>query len=225
MPSSPTTGFRRRACRLLALAPACLVLLAAAGAGGGPPPRENGAGDRQIRVTADGFQAHTRERVAEFFGNVKAVQGGFEIASDRLKIYYEAEDGGDPAPLAMGKAVIRQIVASGNVRILADGRHARAHEAIYAMETRELVLIGPDATLSSEKNHISGSRITFNRRTGQVRIESGDRERVSGAFYPGKRREPAREEAEAPGVIFLTPPEPSASAPETARPGREPPPR
>jgi lipopolysaccharide export system protein LptA len=138
-----------------------------------PPP---------IQITADQLTADEKLSVAEFSGNVEAVQGEFVIKADRLKIYYKtdmSQEGDAQNP----SGAIEKIEAIGNVRIKAEEVSAQTGRAEYDARTMKLMLIGEDSVVSSGKNRISGSRITYFRADGKIKIEGDGRKRVSGTFY------------------------------------------
>jgi lipopolysaccharide export system protein LptA len=138
-----------------------------------PPP---------IQITADQLTADEKLSVAEFSGNVEAVQGAFVIKADQLKIYYTA-DQTQTTDAQSPSGAIEKIEAIGNVRIKAEEVKAQTAKAEYDARTMKLMLIGANSVISSGKNRISGSRITYFRADGKIKIEGDGRQRVSGTFY------------------------------------------
>ncbi len=150
------------------------------------PKQENGT--QKIQITAESLEADDAKKYAEFAGNVRAVQGGTVITSDRLKIFYE----GNPAARGEKKETsvkkpgdaIQKIVASGNVKIRFDNMDAQAAEAVYTTADRILVLSGPGARISKpDSGEITGSKIIINRDDGRIRFEGG----VEGFLLPGEK--------------------------------------
>lgn len=143
------------------------------------------AGDDQIQIVADKLITNNEEKFAEFSGDVRASQGTFVITSDRLRIYYQTNP--DNAGEQAGRdESIKQVVASGNVQVSNGKYTAETDRAEYDLETQVVVLIGENSTLKSNKNILTGSKITVDRKTGQMKVESHLQKRVKAVFYPNK---------------------------------------
>jgi len=144
---------------------------------------------KKIRITADRLVGSYDRNYAEFTGSVKAVFENFIIKSDSLKIYYNHDPGKKEKPKASEES-IDKIIASGNVKIWADGKEATTQQAVYITETMVLVLTGKNSTLSSDKNYVSGSKITIDRSKNTVKVESSLQKRVKALFYSTKGLSP-----------------------------------
>ncbi len=138
--------------------------------------------DQAVEITADELISYTDKNYAEFSGNVAAVQGGFAIRSDALRIYYRTAAAGiskgTPRPDA-----IEKIVAIGNVVIEAEARRAETDRAEYRLDEDLVVLSGEKSVVTDGKNTLTGSKITWHRSTGQINVEGSDRKRVKAVFY------------------------------------------
>lgn len=145
--------------------------------------------EKKIRITADRLVGSYDRNYAEFTGSVEAVFENFIIKSDSLKIYYNRDPEKKEKPQAGGES-IEKIIASGNVKIWADGKEATTPQAVYTTETMVLVLIGKNSTLSSDKNYVSGSKITIDRSKNTVKVESSVEKRVKALFYSTKGLSP-----------------------------------
>lgn len=143
------------------------------------------ANDDQIQIEADQFISNQAEKFAEFSGNVRARQGTFVINADRLRIYYQAASD-KAAERATGPETIQQIIATGNVKLSTEEYTAETDRAEYDLETQVLVLIGDSSTLKSNRNILTGSKISVDRKTGQMSVESDTQERVKAVFYPNE---------------------------------------
>ncbi len=139
-----------------------------------------------IHITSDRLAADNKAGYAEFIGNVKATQGDTVITSDKLKIFYK-KNIANKGPLSVNEESIHKIVADGNVEIKFDNRVATAHQAVYNTETMVLVLSGNNSKIISDKDSISGEKITFYRTDGRINVESGNKKRVEAVFYSGKK--------------------------------------
>ena len=152
------------------------------------PPANRSDEKEKIHITSESLVVNDAEKYAEFIGNVKALQGDTEILSDRLKIYYEGNpraypDKSNPKSDA-GRDSIQKIVATGNVRITFDDTVAESREAVYTTVDRILVLSGPNSKVTkSSSGEISGSKISINRESGQIRFDGN----VQGVFFPGEK--------------------------------------
>ena len=138
-----------------------------------PGYAEEGDGPKKqdpIRITADKLVTDNAKRSAQFSGNVKAVQGNTVITADRLSIFYTSAGGSSPA--APGSNIER-LKAEGNVRIEFDNKVAVSNQAVYIIAERKLVLSGPGSKVVSGQDEISGSKITFFRDDGRVKMEGG----------------------------------------------------
>ena len=138
--------------------------------------------DNRIQVTADRLNINNKDNSAEFSGNVQTIQDNWVILSDRLKIYYsEALDGKD---ISQEQAAVKKIIAEGNVTITSEGKVSTAEKAEYFADTQIVVLTGKDATISSDRNLITGEKITLDRNDENIKVEKGTDKRVTAIFYP-----------------------------------------
>lgn len=141
------------------------------------------AAPQKIHITADRLISDSGNNQAEFVGNVRATQGKTRITADRLKIFFT---GGSTASNAPSAQSIEKLVASGNVEIKFDNRLAVAKQAVYITAERVLVLTGPDASVTSGENTISGEKITFYREDGRFTVEGGSGGRVNAVILPAE---------------------------------------
>jgi lipopolysaccharide export system protein LptA len=148
-----------------------------------PPPEENGP---PVQITADTLVADDQRKTAEFSGNVRAVQGDTVILSDALTIHYAGNPmaGPEAGEENAGEGGIRELVATGSVRITFDDIVAESPRAVYTPADRVLVLSGPGSRVTREESGtVSGETITVHRDDGRIRFEGG----VEGLFFPGER--------------------------------------
>jgi lipopolysaccharide export system protein LptA len=154
-----------------------------------PLPKSIKKETKKIRITADRLVGSYDRNYAEFTGSVEAVYENFIIKSDSLKIYYK-RDPGKKEKTKASKESIDKIIANGNVKIWADGKVATTQQAVYTTETMVLVLTGDNSTVTSNKNYVSGSKITINRSNNTVKVESNANNRVKALFYTTKELSP-----------------------------------
>ena len=149
--------------------------------------------DQPIHVVADRLEVDNKAQVANFIGNVKAVQGDVTINSDTLEVHYDREAAeaaeAKPQPAAEkaaepqqnqglmdGGGKVRKVVAIGHVKITQQDRVGVGRIATYWAGARKILLEG-EATVWKGKNQISGEQITV--------FLDDDRSVVHGK--PGKR--------------------------------------
>ena len=137
----------------------------------------------EIQIVADQLVTNDAEKFAEFSGDVRASQGSFVITSDRLRIYYQsAAEGAEDR--SADRQSVKRIIANGNVQVSTDRFTAKTDRAEYDMQTQVVVLTGENSSLRNEKNILTGSKITLDRKTGQMKVESPSQQRVKAIFYP-----------------------------------------
>ena len=145
-------------------------------------------GGEQIQIVADKLITNDVEKYAEFVGDVKTTHPNFVMISENLRIYYR-----DNLPGLKnrpgGQEFIKRIVASGNVSITSDKYTAKTHSAEYDMDTMVLVLDGENSTVQSEKNILTGSKITIYRKDEKIKVEGSPQKRVKAVFYSNKNTE------------------------------------
>ncbi len=151
-------------------------------AGEPPTPDDQNRIDKQIEIIADQFTSNNKGKYMDFTGDVRASQGDFVITSEQLRIYYKANPGNTKNQTGNQES-IKQIVASGNVKISSEKYTAQADLVEYDLESTVLVLKGENSTIRSGKNLITGSIITVNREDGQIKVERGSEKRVKALFY------------------------------------------
>ena len=165
-----------------------MVLTTVAIAGDQSQANGNLTGDEQIQIVADKLITDDEQKVAHFIGNVHASQGAFIITSEHLEIFYQT------VTVAIGEQTtrqesIKQVVASDNVHVDTGKYTAKTDRLEYDLETQVIVLIGENSTITSEKNILTGSKITIDRKSGEMRVESQPPQQVKAVFYPDQNTE------------------------------------
>ena len=157
---------------------------------GGDEPTE-----KQIEIIADQFTSDNEGKYMDFTGDVRASQGDFVITSEQLRIYYRANP--DSANSQTGdQGSIKQIVASGNVKIVSEKYTAETDLVEYNLDSAILVLKGENSKIKSGKNSITGSIITVNRNDGQIKVERSAQKRVKALFYSEEKNADAQPQTE-----------------------------
>ena len=170
---------------VFSLLPVIVLTLAAAGTLPASEPTEKPSAANPVQpveITADELVSYGDRNYAEFSGNVTAVQGDFSIRSDTLRIYYQASAVGESKKSTQPDA-IEKIEAIGSVLIQAQDRRAETSRAEYRLKDDMVVLSGENSIVSDGKNTLTGSKITWFRKSGQITVEGSDRQRVKALFY------------------------------------------
>ena len=144
------------------------------------PASPKDAGEKKIHITADRMIAEGNSSNAEFIGNVRITQEKTVITADRIKVFYNKDSG--TKDKSKGEDSIKEIIATGNVKIWFDDKIAESSQAVYTAETRILVLTGSISRITSGSNSISGSKITFFRNDGRINVEGSGSNRVEAFF-------------------------------------------
>ena len=149
----------------------------------GPP--ENDVASQPIEITADRLVSRGDQNYAEFIGNVEAAQGNFSIRSDRLKITYQRSPDAGPKGISDADS-LEKIEAIGHVKIKSDDRRAETDRAEYRFQDDIIELIGENSFVTDGKNTLTGSIITWRRKTGEITVVGSDQKRVKAVFYSTK---------------------------------------
>lgn len=136
-----------------------------------------------IEITADKLVTDNQKRTAVFSGNVTAAQAGTKLTADQLTIIYKA----GTSPDATGTSDIERLEAKGNVRIEFDNKLAVSNQAVYIIDERKLVLEGPGSKVVSDKDEITGTKITFYRDNGRMALEGDENNRVKAVIHSDQR--------------------------------------
>jgi lipopolysaccharide export system protein LptA len=122
-----------------------------------------------VEVTADQLQVNQADGTAVFTGNVVVIQGAMRLTAPLVKVNY-AED----------RKAIERLDASGGVTLVNGGEAAESKEAVYTIDSGEVVMTG-DVLLTQGSSALSGNELTVDLNTGQGVM----RGRVQTVFVPG----------------------------------------
>ena len=150
-----------------------------------PQKKGTNQADEQIQIVADKLITNSTEKFAEFVGDVRASQGNLVINSERLRIYYH-DDPRNNNQIG-GQESIKQIIASGNVKVSFEEYKAETDQVEYDPDTQVLVFTGENSTMTSGKNILTGSKISVDRKNGQIKVEGISHKRVKAVFYPKEK--------------------------------------
>ena len=135
-----------------------------------------------LRVTSQQLEADNKNSVIIFSGNVVAKQGKMTIYADAARVYYEKKEEGNE---------IREIVATGNVKIQEADRLAVAQNAVFMNAEQKIVLTGQPKVWQG-KDMVSGDKITLLLEEDKSLVESGPERRVEVILYPKEEQRPEK---------------------------------
>jgi lipopolysaccharide export system protein LptA len=122
-----------------------------------------------VEVQADQLTVNNADGSAVFSGNVVVTQGEMKLAAGEVKVSYGSD-----------KKSIETLVASGGVTVTNLGDAAEAQEAVYTIDSGQIVLSG-DVLLTQGPSAMAGQKLTINLTDGTGVMEG----RVTTTFVPG----------------------------------------
>ncbi|HEX9857611.1 MAG TPA: lipopolysaccharide transport periplasmic protein LptA [Paracoccaceae bacterium] len=122
-----------------------------------------------VEIEADQLTVNQADGTATFTGNVLVGQGEMRLAASTVQVEY-ATDGG----------AIRRLHASGGVTLANNSEAAEAREAVYTIDTGEVVMTG-DVLLTQGQSALSGQKLVIDLKAGTGSMEG----RVQTTFVPG----------------------------------------
>jgi len=135
--------------------------------------------DQPLRVTSQQLEADNKQLVITFTGNVVAKQGEMTIFADTARVYYEKKEEGNE---------VREIVATGNVRIQEADRLATCQKAVFTNAEQKIVLTGQPKVWQG-KDMVSGEKIIILLEEDKSFVESGPDQKVEMVLFPkGEQR-------------------------------------
>ncbi len=161
------------------MAPGSPALLQAAEKATDTPPE-------RIHITSDAMMFDEVKSQVEFTGNVVAIRPDATIHADHVTVilFSEVEKkkraaNGTTAPSSDN---IKQLIASGNVRLIQNDGTATADKAVYSTTEKTIVLTGNSPTVLSGNSRVTGKKITLFQDTRRVVVESEGAKRVEAFF-------------------------------------------
>jgi len=112
-----------------------------------------------------------------------AKQGDVTIHADQARVYYEKKDEGHD---------VREIVATGNVKIYQGDRLATSQKAVFNNWEQKITLTGQPKVWQG-KDMVSGEKIIVLLEEDKSLVESGAEHRVEVVLYPKKEQQRPKE--------------------------------
>ena len=174
--------------------------------------------DQPITVTSRTLEYDYKTNVVVYRGDVQAEQGDVHLRSDELTIRLlsaakkkdgatdrkdatDKKDAAADAPPASadplgGRVQLRQVEATGSVRIDQGDRWATGGRAVFDQERRTLVL-SENPVLHDGPNQIAGDRVVVYLDENRSVVEGGDK-RVKAVLFPEQKKQTAGSRTETP---------------------------
>ncbi|MGD0916031.1 MAG: lipopolysaccharide transport periplasmic protein LptA [Thermodesulfobacteriota bacterium] len=130
-----------------------------------------------IDITSDTVEANQKENTVAFKGNVVAKQEETTLYANNLVITYDSNT-----------KKIKEIVATGNVKIVQLDRRATGQKATFYQEQNKIVFEG-DAVLREGENVVRGERVIHYADEERSVVEPGKEGRVSTRITPPPKEE------------------------------------
>jgi len=168
-----------------------ILFLAAVSAWGAEkplPPAEKSKGiegrrlAQPIRITSQQLEADNKSRVITFRGKVEAKQGEMTLTADLAQVFYEKKEEGNE---------IREIVATGNVKMQEGERLATGQKAVFVNAEQKITLTG-QPRIGQGKDMVSGEKIIVLLEEDKSFVESGPDRRVEVILHPKGEARPAK---------------------------------
>ncbi len=122
-----------------------------------------------VEITSENLTVNQADGTAVFSGQVLVIQGEMRLEAGEIRVQYDVT----------GKA-IDKLFASGGVLMVNASDAAQAAEAVYTIDTGEVVMSG-GVLMSQGQTTIKGDQLHINLKSGTGRMEGG----VTTTFQPG----------------------------------------
>ncbi len=130
-----------------------------------------------IEITSDTVEGDQKQNRITFKGNVVAKQEEATLYANMIVVLYDAE---------MRK--MKEIVATGNVRIVQLDRRATSQKATFLQNENKIILEG-EVTLREGENVVRGERVIYLVEEERSIVEGGKGGRVTTTIIPPSREE------------------------------------
>ncbi|MCK4739147.1 MAG: hypothetical protein KAT46_04285 [Deltaproteobacteria bacterium] len=137
---------------------------------------------KPVRISSETLEADTSKNWIRFKGKV-VIEGEYMLCTEDFFLSYGASK------------EIKEIVASGKVRIHQGSKRAKADKAVYDQEKRAIIITGK-AVVSECLDRVSGEKITLYLDNDTVLVDGGEGGRVRVLIMPEKDCENFKESKE-----------------------------
>ena len=149
--------------------------------------------DGPIDVTADELEVQQSECISIWRGNAEAMQGDARLRANVMRMYMTKAPG-KPGGAAGGCSDLRRLEAEGGVYYVTPQQRVRGDNGVYDAQNETVTLTG-DVVAVQGQNVLRGTRMVFNTKTGEGKMEGAAKgrnqaARPRGVFYPNKKSNP-----------------------------------
>jgi lipopolysaccharide export system protein LptA len=161
---------------------------------------------KPISVAADRLEVDNKLQVANFIGNVVAVQDNIMMNSDMVSIHYRRDDAEKPASdvpeagsglsaITGENGKVQSIVSAGRVVVVQEGRRATCEQVLFDQEKGTVTMTG-DPKLYWGTDMLQGDKIVVHVQEQRVEVIGAPTNRVKANVVPrnAKAEFPARAE-------------------------------
>jgi lipopolysaccharide export system protein LptA len=133
--------------------------------------------NKPINIDSDTVEANQKQNTITFAGNVVAKQEDVTLYANTLVVHYQSEN---------ENRKIKEIIASGNVKIVQLDRRATSRKATFYQDENKVVLDG-DAVVRDGENVIRGDRVIYYVNEERSIVEGGKGNRVNTTITPAQK--------------------------------------
>jgi lipopolysaccharide export system protein LptA len=131
-----------------------------------------------IQIEADNLGVATPDQIVTITGNVQVQQKDTTLNTQVLKVFYENAQGTQaPADPTSSGTQIRRFEASGHLVITQPNQTVTGDSGWFDMPSQKAEVLG-NVVLTQCTNVARGSKLLINLRTGEYKLEGGDKGRV-----------------------------------------------
>ncbi|GGB46241.1 hypothetical protein GCM10011316_17920 [Roseibium aquae] len=131
-----------------------------------------------IEIEATELQVEDKTNSATFVGDVVVSQGDTQLKTQRLRVFYDGQPGGNV------QQQISRLEAQGRVFISAKDQTATGDQASFDMNRQVMVMTGREVVLSQGPNVVVGNKLTVDLKTGKADLEAPSSGRVRVLIQP-----------------------------------------
>jgi lipopolysaccharide export system protein LptA len=173
-----------------------LVAAATAALLAGPAAAQLATGSSApVDITADQLETANSACTSTWRGHAEALQENARLRADVLTIDFGKKASGGADGKGSGCGDVTRMHAEGSVYYVTPQQKVHGDTAVYEAANDTLTVTG-DVVATQGMNVLRGSRMVFNTKTGQGRMEGGasgrnKSDRPRGVFYPKQTNNPA----------------------------------
>lgn len=128
--------------------------------------------EQPLEITSERLEVFQNEQKTVFSGQVEAIQGDFQLNTDRLTVYYDEQ-----------QRLVDRLEAEGRVKVVQQDRSAQADRAVFKQQEQVLILTG-HAILTQGTNRVAGEEIVFDLANNSSTVKSSGSGRVKATIMP-----------------------------------------